>query len=184
MAVEIDTSELNDAIENIEKLIATTQTTSANLTTTAAKDLRDEIQNQISINFEDIGGSEGTSLMNAFTIRKSGRAATITTRGSDVDYALALERGISPHFIPSAGNSGPVAFKPENPKAYPKSAQTGDGFVILDRVFWKPDRSRPTAVGYDYVYEAQSNWAKTDLPDLIDKRIRRAIRRAGYNPSV
>jgi hypothetical protein len=179
--IDIDASELNDAIENVEKLLATSENTAANLTSTAAKDLRDEIENQVAVNFEEIGQSEGGSLINAFNIRKSGRAATITTRGSTVDYALALERGISPHFIPKPAGSGPVSFKPENPAAYPDSAQVGGGFVVLDRVFWKPDRSRPTAVGYDYVYEAQNIWANTELPDLIDRRIRRAIRRAGYS---
>ena len=173
--IDVDASELDDVVDNLVQLGSNLKSDEQELQQELPEDMRQKILKSIRKNFDDVRTGDGTSLLDAFYIRNSAFGKQITTVGTGAEHALPLEEGIRPHRI--EGNPT-LAFQPENPGAYPESAQVGGGYVVVDSVMWKPDKQE-TATGYKYVLEAQQMW-EADLLRSLPQEVQASIMKAGF----
>lgn len=177
--IEIDASEMDNANDNLMKLIGTIAKEAVSLQAELSELMIEFIQEAIRLNFDDVRTRDDqTSLLDAFKTFPNGESVIITTAWSDADHARPLEEGVIPHYItPSDENA--LAFQPENIGDYPPSSRVGGGFVALSRVYWTPDKAA-TAAGYKYVLEGQRMWEQPANMKVNDS-IKDAIREAGFS---
>lgn len=177
--IEVDASELDDARDNLIRLASNLRSDSNSLQDEEPENMRQNILASIRKNFDDVRTDpDGTSLLEAFHIDTGSISGKrITTQGTGAEHALPLEKGISRH--PIVGDPA-LAFQPENIGDYPESSHAGGGFVVLDSVMWKPDKTE-TATGYEYVYEAQKAW-DAEIKLTLPQKIRNSILKARYKP--
>lgn len=183
--IDIDASELGDAADSLEVLQKNLLRDEGEFKTKEAERMRDFITNFVRVNFEDTRTREDqTSLLDAFAVQGRPGEQKITTANNDADHALPLELGKYPHFIPKPLDSATLSFEPENPSAYVDddgNSLVGDnGFVVLDKVYWKP--TGQSATGYGYVQDGQQAWDASKRY-TIPRNIRQSIISSGFTPS-
>jgi hypothetical protein len=179
--IDIDASELDKVQNNLNRLGRNLAYERLYMNKKYVEDLRLNILASIPKNFEntrtDKKGQE--SLLDAFSsdsVKPSVNGGfRITTAGSTADHALPLEVGISEHII--EGNPW-LKFTPENITDYPEHRRDGEGNVLFKSVLWKPDK-KETATGYNYIGEAQANWAK-GLDREVKRDIQEILLKSGY----
>jgi hypothetical protein len=183
--VNIDASELGDAAKSLKTLKKNLSNNEDEFKTEEAGKMRDLITNFVRIKFDNTRTRENqTSLLDAFEVDGRPGNQKITTANSDADHARPLEEGKSPHFIPKPLDSATLKFEPENPSAYVgrngNNLVGDDGFVVLDKVYWKA--TGQSATGYGYVNKAQQTWDESKRV-TIPRKIRQSIISSGFTPS-
>lgn len=174
--IDIDASELDSAVFSVRLLKRQLSRRDSDVQGELADDLADGIRSNVKRLFGVNEDKDDDALYNAFDVYPKGGAHRITTRNSTVDYAAALEEGISAHEI--EGNPY-LHFTPEDTEPYPDSSVNEDGSVTLSSVTWKPDKTL-TASGYEYVNSAQKIWYEQDVRPTMDEMLIKSITSSGF----
>lgn len=186
-SVNIDTSELDDALDNLEALEQNAKAQGLAFGQKAAQVLFRKILTNIKRIFRGAHGNrkpEQDQLLESFDLRLGTTRAIIE---SSAEHAMALEQGASPHEItPDTADLLAIPASDLSFGAY------GGAIAELDDVsggeagnyLLTESVDHPGNGAYKYVYISQLQWAETYLKPNLPREMRRAITRSGFTPSL
>lgn len=158
--VNIDTSELDDLLDNLSSMERMADVQQNTLENKLAEYMVSDIKSLIDFKFDnDADDKNQISLRESFEYN----SYTYSTRiHSTAPHALPLEEGVIPHYI-TPDKKQALNFTPDNISDYPEEVRNDDGSVTFhQRVYWKPDRNEG---GWKYVLDAQKAWDNSARKD-------------------
>jgi hypothetical protein len=185
--VNIDASELDDVLDNLERLKQDVPARSYKFGATAAQDLFNKIIKNIEWIFDGRHTDrkpEQDQLLESFDLR---RGTTRNIIQSTAPHALPLEDGASPHEI--TPNDADLLAIPASDLSV---GTYGGAIAHLDDVsggesgnyLLTESVDHPGNKAYNYILSAQMAWNEGYLKPKLPREMRRAITRAGFKPSL
>jgi hypothetical protein len=185
--VEIDASEIDDAVDNLARL-------GNNLRDDVPEKVDDQVsklRNQIVKEIEQKGlvgdpndKADQVPLAASFNKNKAGGSEWVIY--STADHSMAIEEGAQPHRI-EPENVDLLSWVPEDPSKYPH--KTGDKYIPVE-TWYDPEKGRVFSTGvnhpgndaYHYVRDAQIKWS-VQWYITMDNTVKEAILKAGFRRS-